>query len=87
MPAARDIMEMMASSIPNARDEQRSAINGAPFLPPHMRWGRKRFWETLGRSWFRMENFWAPGLTFVHDARILELLDKSFFSSDDKKSE
>jgi hypothetical protein len=56
---------------------KRATIVGAAFFATDMGGGRELLGETLVRA-RRVEDFWAPGLSLVHDARIFELFDKSF---------
>lgn len=64
----------------NAWYEQRPPIVGAPFLPTHVCGFGELFCVSLFRTGIGEEYLWAPLLTLVHDARILEFFDKCFLS-------
>ena len=72
---------VLSGSTRDPRNKQGPTIMRTPFLPPEVRRGRKRLRQPLVRSRLRVEYLGSPSFPFVHDARVLELLDQRFFSS------
>jgi hypothetical protein len=78
-------MQMMPPA--DTRDVQGAAVHRTAFFPPDVRRKRKRLWKSLLGARFRIKDLWSPRFTLVHDARVLELLDESFFASVKKGSD
>ena len=60
-------------------NEERPAVARAALFAAEVRRGRERLGKALAQA-VGEEDLGTPGLALVHDARVLELFDESFFS-------
>ena len=77
-------MPILAAVVMGTRDVECPTIARTAFLPAEVGWCRERLRQALVGS-FGEENFRTPGFALVHDARILELLNQSFFAPTEKQ--
>ena len=68
----------------SARDEKRAAVARAALLAAEVRRRREGLGQSLSGA-VGVEDLGPPFLAFVHDARVLELLDEGFLASVDRR--
>lgn len=80
------VAEVAAVMMVSAGNEQRATVVCATLLAAEVGGGRERFGQPL--VWpIRVEDPGSPLVSFVHDARVLELLDECFLAPKNRKSD